>query len=100
MLRREADRPAKVSSPRVKSLQPDLPRAAQTVFEALRSWRAGIARSHGVPAYVIFHDATLREIALACPDTLEDLGFVNGVGVKKLESYGESILECIAELAE
>jgi ATP-dependent DNA helicase RecQ len=100
MLRREADKPAKVSSPRVKSLQPDLPRAAQTVFEALRSWRAGIARSHGVPAYVIFHDATLREIALACPQTLEDLGFVNGVGVKKLESYGESILECIAELAE
>lgn len=100
MLRREADRPAKVTSPRVKSLQPDLPRAAQTVFEALRSWRAGIARSHGVPAYVIFHDATLREIALACPQTLEDLGFVNGVGVKKLESYGESILECIAELAE
>jgi ATP-dependent DNA helicase RecQ len=100
MLRREADKPAKVSSPRVKSLQPDLPRAAQKVFEALRSWRAGIARSHGVPAYVIFHDATLREIALACPQTLEDLGFVNGVGVKKLESYGESILECIAELAE
>lgn len=100
MLRREVDRPVKATTPRSKSLQPDLPRAAQTVFEALRSWRAGIARSHGVPAYVIFHDATLREIALACPDTLEDLGFVNGVGVKKLESYGESILECIAELAE
>ena len=100
MLRREADKPVKATTPRSKSLQPDLPRAAQSVFEALRSWRAGIARSHGVPAYVIFHDATLREIALARPDTLEDLGFVNGVGIKKLESYGESILECIAELAE
>ena len=100
MLRREVDKPVKVATPRSKSLQPDLPRAAQSVFEALRSWRAGIARSHGVPAYVIFHDATLREIALARPDTLEDLGFVNGVGIKKLESYGESILECIAELAE
>jgi len=100
MLRREADKPVKAATPRSKSLQPDLPRAAQTVFEALRSWRAGIARSHGVPAYVIFHDATLREIALAMPDTLEDLGFVSGVGIKKLESYGESILECIAELAE
>ncbi len=101
MLRREADKPVKAAAtPRNKSLQPDLPRAAQSVFEALRSWRAGIARSHGVPAYVIFHDATLREIALARPDTLEDLGFVNGVGIKKLESYGESILECIAELAE
>ena len=61
------------------------------------SWRAGIARSHGVPAYVIFHDATLREIALARPDSLETLAHVNGVGVRKLESYGESILECIAE---
>jgi ATP-dependent DNA helicase RecQ len=100
MLRREADKPVKATTPRSKSLQPDLPRAAQSVFEALRSWRAGVARSHGVPAYVIFHDATLREIALARPDTLEDLGFVNGVGIKKLESYGESILECIAELAE
>ncbi len=100
MLRREADKPVKTTTPRSKSLQPDLPRAAQTVFEALRTWRAGIARSHGVPAYVIFHDATLREIALAMPDTLEDLGFVSGVGIKKLESYGESILQCIAELAE
>ena len=100
MLRREVDKPIKAATPRNKNLQPELPRAAQSVFEALRSWRAGIARSHGVPAYVIFHDATLREIALAQPDTLEDLGFVNGVGVKKLESYGESILACIAELAE
>jgi superfamily II DNA helicase RecQ len=56
--------------------------------------------SHGVPAYVIFHDATLREIAMARPDCLEDLGHLNGVGVKKLESYGESILACIAEFAE
>jgi ATP-dependent DNA helicase RecQ len=100
MLRREADKPLKATTPRNKNLQPELPSAAQSVFEALRGWRAGIARSHGVPAYVIFHDATLREIALAQPDTLEDLGFVNGVGVKKLESYGESILACIAELAE
>ncbi len=100
MLRRETDKPVNVAASRTKSLQPELPGAAQAVFEALRSWRAGIARSHGVPAYVIFHDATLREIALARPDSLEDLGFVNGVGVKKLESYGESILECIAELAE
>jgi ATP-dependent DNA helicase RecQ len=48
-----------------------------------------------VPAYVIFHDATLREIAMARPDSLESLGHVNGVGVRKLESYGDSILACI-----
>ena len=102
MLRREAvrvaERPGRTAAgSRGKALQPDLPSAAQPIFEALRSWRAGIARSHGVPAYVIFHDATLREIALARPDSLETLAHVNGVGVRKLESYGESILECIAE---
>ncbi len=95
MLRREPDRAPRGTAPRSKSLQPDLPIAAQSVFEALRTWRAGIARSHGKPAYVIFHDATLREIALALPDCLEALSHVNGVGVHKLESYGESILECI-----
>lgn len=101
ILRREADRKAKNSpAPRSKSLQPDLPRGAQSAFEALRQWRAGIARDHGVPAYVIFHDATLREIALARPDSLKALAHVNGVGIKKLESYGRSILECIAEFEE
>ena len=98
MLRREPDRASRGSTPRSKPLQPDLPVAAQAVFEALRAWRAGIARSHGKPAYVIFHDATLREIALALPDSLESLSHVNGVGVHKLESYGESILECIDAL--
>lgn len=101
ILRREADRKTKSSpAPRSKSLQPDLPRGAQSVFEALRQWRAGIARDHGVPAYVIFHDATLREIAMARPDSLKALAHVNGVGIKKLESYGRSILECIAEFEE
>lgn len=101
ILRREADRQAKSSSaPRSKSLQPDLPTGAQSAFDALRQWRAGIARDHGVPAYVIFHDATLREIALARPDSLKALAHVNGVGIKKLESYGRSILECIAEFEE
>ncbi len=100
MLRREVDRPVRNTAPKGKSLQPDMPRAAQPVFEALRTWRAGIARSHGVPAYVIFHDATLREIAMARPDSLSALAHVNGVGTKKLESYGESILECIADFEE
>lgn len=100
MLRREAERSAKATTPKSKAALPDLPSGAQRIFEALRQWRSEIARSHGVPAYVIFHDATLREIAMARPDSLEDLGHLNGVGVKKLESYGESILACIAECAE
>ena len=48
-----------------------------------------------MPAYVIFHDATLKEIALARPTDLESLARVNGVGARKLESYGQSILACI-----
>jgi ATP-dependent DNA helicase RecQ len=105
LLRREAERTTERSgrasaTPRSKAPQSDLPVAAQPIFEALRSWRAGIARSHGVPAYVIFHDASLREIALARPDSLEALSHVNGVGARKLESYGESILACIAEFED
>jgi len=102
LLRREAVRLTEragrnPATPRAKSLPPDLPLAAQPVFEALRSWRAEIARSHGVPAYVIFQNATLGEIARARPASLEALSHVNGVGIKKLESYGDSILACIAE---
>jgi ATP-dependent DNA helicase RecQ len=100
MLRREAERTARASTPKPKSSLPDLPTDAQRIFEALRQWRSEIARSHGVPAYVIFNDATLREIALKRPDSLEDLAHINGVGVRKLESYGESILTCIADFAE
>jgi ATP-dependent DNA helicase RecQ len=95
MLRREADRPVRASAARGKAATPDLPAVAQPIFEALRAWRAEIARSHGVPAYVIFHDATLKEIALARPNDLEALAHVNGVGARKLESYGQSILACI-----
>jgi len=89
MLRREAERTSERSSrtsgaPRGKALQPELPMAAQPIFEALRNWRAGIARSHGVPAYVIFHDATLREIALARPDNLELLSHVMAWGFVSL----------------
>jgi len=55
------------------------------------------ARAHNVPAYVIFHDATLREIARAMPISLEDLRQVSGVGEKKLESYGAEIIRLISE---
>lgn len=70
----------------------------QLRFEALRAWRAEVAREHGVPAYVIFHDATLREIARGNPQSLEELSHVHGVGVRKLEAYGEALLECVAEV--
>ncbi|MFJ3766476.1 DNA helicase RecQ [Streptomyces sp. NPDC090082] len=75
----------------------DLPAAAVPVFEALRAWRAATAREQGVPAYVVFHDATLREIATRMPATVEELGTVGGVGEAKLTKYAEGVLEALAQ---
>ncbi|MFD7258297.1 DNA helicase RecQ [Streptomyces sp. NPDC059874] len=75
----------------------DLPAAAVPVFEALRAWRAATAREQGVPAYVVFHDATLREIATRLPGTVEELGTVGGVGEAKLAKYAEGVLDALAE---
>ncbi|WP_445978197.1 DNA helicase RecQ [Streptomyces castrisilvae] len=76
----------------------DLPGTAVPVFEALRAWRAAQAKELGLPAYVIFHDATLREIATVRPATLGELGGISGLGEKKLATYGEGVLEVLAEL--
>lgn len=67
------------------------------LFEALRAWRAEVARAHEVPAYNIFHDSTLYEIVQRRPRTLEELSAVNGVGIRKLEAYGEAILQQVAQ---
>ncbi|MFD3534093.1 DNA helicase RecQ [Streptomyces sp. NPDC058664] len=75
----------------------DLPPAAVPVFEALRAWRAETAREQGVPAYVVFHDATLREIATRLPGTVEELGTIGGVGEAKLTKYAEGVLGALAE---
>jgi ATP-dependent DNA helicase RecQ len=73
------------------------PEAGQ-VFERLRAWRAAAAKEQGVPAYVIFHDATLREIAASPAATLDELASVNGVGETKLARYGQQILDVLAEV--
>ncbi|MEU3052604.1 DNA helicase RecQ [Streptomyces griseus] len=75
----------------------DLPESAVPVFEALRAWRGATAKEQGVPAYVIFHDATLREIATLHPASLAELGGVSGLGEKKLATYGEGVLEVLAQ---
>ncbi|GAA4577514.1 DNA helicase RecQ [Micromonospora coerulea] len=99
-MRREPERPASSRSakPRgaatvVAALDP----AATSVFERLRAWRAATAKEQGVPAYVIFHDATLRQIATDAPATLAELSRINGVGENKLAKYGEQILTVLAE---
>jgi len=98
LLRRESLRVKRSQTPKPKALHPELPNRAIALYEALRTWRAEVARSHGVPAYVIFHDATLREIAIERPRSLEALARVGGVGARKLESYGKMILTCLHEI--
>ena len=66
------------------------------VFEALRAWRAGVAKELGVPAYIVFGDATLRALAERRPGSLADLDGVSGIGAKKREAYGDAVLEVIA----
>jgi ATP-dependent DNA helicase RecQ len=62
------------------------------LFEALRAKRRELAEEAGVPPYVIFHDATLREIAERKPDSLSALSAINGVGARKLDAYGDAFL--------
>ncbi|MGW8379258.1 DNA helicase RecQ [Streptomyces sp. ODS28] len=92
---------AGAGSPREKKKAPpvaaDLPEEALPLFEALRAWRAEQAREQGVPAYVIFHDATLREFAMRRPRSIGDMGGISGVGEKKLATYGEGVLAVVAE---
>ena len=78
---------------------PPLPldEAATDRFAALKAWRGEVAREHNLPAYVVFHDATLAEMARECPDSLDALAGISGVGSKKLEAYGEEILRLLAK---
>ena len=64
-------------------------------FEALKAWRSEVAKEHGLPAYVIFQNTTLAEMARAVPADLDELGEISGVGAKKLEAYGREILRVL-----
>jgi ATP-dependent DNA helicase RecQ len=61
----------------------------------LRAWRTEVAKKHGIPAYVVFHDATLAELVRLRPQTENELRQVPGIGARKLESYGEDLLEIL-----
>lgn len=74
----------------------DLPEEAQGLFEALRAWRSEQAKEQGVPAYVVFADVTLREVATVRPQDLGQLAGITGVGQKKLDTYGEGLLAVVA----
>jgi len=91
----------------IEELMPDLPRGAQVkprldshvsdpdLFSRLRAWRKEVAEQEGVPAYVIFHDATLRAICDVQPGTLGELGRISGIGPTKLSRWGSQVLEVV-----
>jgi ATP-dependent DNA helicase RecQ len=85
------------ASTRTATAAAELSEADLPVFESLRALRASLAREQNLPAYVIFHDATLREMAAQRPGTLNELGRINGVGISKLERYGERMLQVLRE---
>src|ERR1019366_1681983 len=98
LLRREPDPAPRAAARTAKSTgtaAAELPPAATWVFEKLRAWRAAAAKEQGVPAYVILHDATLRQIAVRAPVSLAELATVSGIGESKLTRYGQQILDVL-----
>ncbi|NLX17072.1 MAG: DNA helicase RecQ [Ramlibacter sp.] len=91
--RRRASGTTRSGSSKLSVLAAQLDDAGRQRFDALKRWRAETAREHGVPAYVIFHDSVLAAIAEACPDTLDALSGISGVGEAKLERYGRAVLQ-------
>ena len=84
---------------RRRSSQPvDIPGGLPTtLFDRLRAWRAEIARQRNVPAYIVFLDNTLREIAIQRPRNLTELAGISGIGDRKLEAYGQALLALIED---
>ena len=107
LLRVPSEAPKRVRSGRVTKSGGSREKAApipldddgQRRYAALKAWRAEVAREHNLPAYVVFHDATLAEMARSQPGSLDELGGISGVGAKKLEAYGREILRVLGEAA-
>jgi ATP-dependent DNA helicase RecQ len=104
-LRRQVERPPTkrkgrrgITDARITSREPTGPRN-EIVFEALREWRREVAREHGVPAYTVFHDSTLQEVASVLPQSLDQLRGISGIGATKLDRYGATLLHVVREAA-
>jgi ATP-dependent DNA helicase RecQ len=99
MLRRDPVRTRTRRAARSDAAHTTMSPDASSLFERLRTWRAATAKEQGVPAYVVFSDATLRGIAELAPTTTDALGTVSGIGQVKLERYGPAVLAVVAEVA-
>ncbi|WP_254408305.1 DNA helicase RecQ [Streptomyces sp. AC495_CC817] len=96
-LRRDTiGRPTSSGRARKASAADALDAGDRPLFEALRAWRAETAREQGVPAYIVFGDATLRALAEHRPSSMNELDGITGIGAKKREAYGEGVLAVVA----
>ena len=96
LLRESVSQKAEKRSRKPQAVGPaaaNLNQDAMVRYINLKAWRAEVAKEHNLPAYVIFHDATLAHIAAADPQNLDDLQGISGIGVKKLEAYGRDVLQ-------
>lgn len=94
-----ADRKAKRGTATAVAKAPaSLDAGGQNRYLALKAWRAEVAKEHNLPAYVIFHDATLAAIAERAPQSLDDLQGISGIGAKKLDAYGQEVLRVMVSV--
>jgi ATP-dependent DNA helicase RecQ len=101
MLREEGKRRVEIARPdRHAVAQVEAGPEAQSLFEALRAWRAAEAKVQRIPPYVIFHDTVLREIAAVRPTSVEELGQIKGVGASKMQRYGAAVVAVVGDRSE
>ena len=97
---RETRQKAAPTARKSRPAAPDRPEAAHDALAALRARRRDIAREEGVPAFMVFADRTLIEMAEKQPATLDQMAAIYGVGERKLERYGEAFLDALAAFAQ
>ena len=83
------------SGGRRRPLGPPADETAGETFDELKKWRLERSKQDGVPAYVVFHDSTLEEIARRRPDSLEELSTLSGIGPTKLDRYGRDVIRVL-----
>jgi ATP-dependent DNA helicase RecQ len=92
---RRAPEKKKAATTKSRRIDADLTAEEHALWERLRAWRAETAKAHGVPAYVILHDATLLELLRQRPQSLDEMRHVSGIGARKLENFGADLLELL-----
>jgi ATP-dependent DNA helicase RecQ len=87
------------STKRAKSVEASVENVDEPLYEKLRAWRRNMAAEKGVPAYVIFHDATLMRVAAVRPSTVSGLRSISGVGDRRAEEFGDALITLVTEHA-